>query len=367
MSLDYIRRETASEEENKEYLKNRIIGDQEKGEFWLERFWRKTKISFEALKRRCSLPNGEPVDFYLIETTYGTFGYHVVDKNKKPCWDEGIKIICQRCGKTYSIQQEAKLFDERICCLCQSCKMKEVATQKTMWQRFEQTMQEKYGCKRPIQNPEIRRRTEKTCLEKYGVDTPLKSSEVKIKVAKTCIERYGVDNPFKTKIFQEKASENFKKKYGSANVWETEIGKKIRKANSFGISSEQIEFFTMLQKELNTTILFGEKEMMVLSPKSVYFIDGFIEEYGVAVEFNGDYWHANPKKYKPDDIIYFPGKQEKVSDIWEKDAQRNVNIEFSLNVKVVIVWEGDFLKDKTGTIKRIAKEIRNVKRNRRIG
>ena len=248
LGIDYIKNETTSEEENKQYLRSRIIGNQEKGRRWLERFWRKIVISLEVLRKRCSLSDGSPVDFYLIENRFGCFGYHVVDENLQPCWDKGVKIVCQRCNKQFSIKQEAKLFDERICCLCQSCKMKEVAKQKTMWIKFEQTMLEKYGCRRAIQNPEIRKRTESTCLKKYGVDTPLKSSAVKEKVAKTCLKKYGVDNPFKNKEIQDKISETLMVKYGSSNIWETKVGLKIRRANSRGISLEQLEFFELLQK-----------------------------------------------------------------------------------------------------------------------
>lgn len=47
LNIDYIKNETTSEEENKQYLRSRIIGNQEKGRRWLERFWRKIVISLE--------------------------------------------------------------------------------------------------------------------------------------------------------------------------------------------------------------------------------------------------------------------------------------------------------------------------------
>lgn len=66
LGIDYIKNETTSEEENKQYLRSRIIGNQEKGRRWLERFWRKIVISLELLRKRCSLSDGSPVDFYLF-------------------------------------------------------------------------------------------------------------------------------------------------------------------------------------------------------------------------------------------------------------------------------------------------------------
>jgi len=55
------------------------------------------------------------------------------------------------------------------------------------------------------------------------------------------------------------------------------------------------------------------------------------------IEFYGDYWHANPKIYKPDDIIHH---KFKAKDIWENDKQR-IKILEELGYFVHIVWQSD--------------------------
>lgn len=47
------------------------------------------------------------------------------------------------------------------------------------------------------------------------------------------------------------------------------------------------------------------------------FFDFFDETTGRIIEFNGDYWHANPLVYEADSIIHMPAKTTKLAkDIW---------------------------------------------------
>ena len=38
----------------------------------------------------------------------------------------------------------------------------------------------------------------------------------------------------------------------------------------------------------------------------------------IIVELNGRFWHGDPRWYKENDILNFPGENVKVSNIWEK-------------------------------------------------
>jgi len=58
------------------------------------------------------------------------------------------------------------------------------------------------------------------------------------------------------------------------------------------------------------------------------------------IEFNGDFWHANPKYYAANEFIYTNGKHL-VKDIWEADAIRKHALE-QLGYKVKVVWERDY-------------------------
>lgn len=74
--------------------------------------------------------------------------------------------------------------------------------------------------------------------------------------------------------------------------------------------------------------------------KKIIRVDYYLN--GKIIEFNGDYWHANPKFYLNDEIVY---KNMKASEIHEKDQHR-YNELGKLGYKVKVVWENDYYNDK---------------------
>jgi hypothetical protein len=73
------------------------------------------------------------------------------------------------------------------------------------------------------------------------------------------------------------------------------------------------------------------------------------------IEFNGDYWHANPEIYSEADMIR--GKLAK--DIWYNDSLKlAIAQDAGLNVRVV--WERDYLSRKQETLKEVAEWIQNT-------
>ena len=70
-----------------------------------------------------------------------------------------------------------------------------------------------------------------------------------------------------------------------------------------------------------------------------FICDIYIKKHNLIIEFNGDYWHCNPKKYLPDYI--HPHKKKTAKDIWEEDEKRIDKIKkFGYNLEVI--WESDF-------------------------
>jgi hypothetical protein len=65
----------------------------------------------------------------------------------------------------------------------------------------------------------------------------------------------------------------------------------------------------------------------------------------IILEINDDYWHANPKKYKKNDILNFPFKKIKAYKIWNMDKHK-FNIAERNGYKIYQIWEND-IKIKT--------------------
>ena len=75
-----------------------------------------------------------------------------------------------------------------------------------------------------------------------------------------------------------------------------------------------------------------------------YYLNGHI------IEFNGDFWHANPRYYAENDKLPRPGlKKSLAKDIWKRDAFRKNALEH-LGYKVMVVWETDYYNDTEKTI-----------------
>lgn len=91
--------------------------------------------------------------------------------------------------------------------------------------------------------------------------------------------------------------------------------------------------------------------------------DIYIPDLNMLIEFNGDYWHCNPKKYKAD---YFHVKLNMTAkEIWAKDADKEkLAIENGYNF--LTIWESDYKKNKAVIIKKIiqkngTKRIRHIR------
>lgn len=72
------------------------------------------------------------------------------------------------------------------------------------------------------------------------------------------------------------------------------------------------------------------------------------------IEFNGDYWHANPKIYNETDKI----RGTFVKDIWNYELEK-INLAKNLGYRIMVIWESDFLDDKIKTIEKVKKWISN--------
>ena len=72
-----------------------------------------------------------------------------------------------------------------------------------------------------------------------------------------------------------------------------------------------------------------------------YELDIYLPDLRLAIEYNGDYWHANPDLYSRDEIV--GGKL--ASDIWEKDIKK-INCCYSKDITLIVVWESDWINNR---------------------
>lgn len=67
------------------------------------------------------------------------------------------------------------------------------------------------------------------------------------------------------------------------------------------------------------------------------------------IEFNGDFWHCNPKIY--DENFYNKVKQLYAKDIWKYDKAK-INLCHKYNIKTLTIWESEYNNDKEATLQK---------------
>ena len=78
-----------------------------------------------------------------------------------------------------------------------------------------------------------------------------------------------------------------------------------------------------------------------------YYYDIYLENK--IIEYNGDFWHANPKKYKADQFVKLPRTQKLASEIWKKDKHKKI-VAMNHGYQILTIWESDFKKYPEQTI-----------------
>lgn len=159
-----------------------------------------------------------------------------------------------------------------------------------------------------------------------------------------CIEKYGEIEGLK--IWKER-QEKWQKTLNSKSEEEKlEINRKKLKGlkNSFYSKSEK-ELYNILKTEISEV----ESQFRINSRPRNYIFD--IRYKNKLIEFNGDYWHCNPKIYKAHDSVKFPSGIKTAFEIWLKDAEKAKTAN-EKGFTVLTVWESDYKNNKANEIKR---------------
>ena len=75
------------------------------------------------------------------------------------------------------------------------------------------------------------------------------------------------------------------------------------------------------------------------------------------IEFNGDYWHANPKKYDSEFLVGRNGKR-KASEIWAADKAK-IELAERNGYQVKVIWESEYKRTPTKIIEECRQWIQN--------
>lgn len=132
--------------------------------------------------------------------------------------------------------------------------------------------------------------------------------------------------------------------------------------DSINESKQEKEFVNLVESlgynVSHNPFLFNEN-----GKKRHMFPDGVIENKKIIIEYNGSFWHADPKRgYKSTDVIHH-GITAK--EIWDRDLEKIKTYE-KYGYKVFVLWSDEFLKNKEQCLEQFKKFINHDRNKREI-
>lgn len=129
---------------------------------------------------------------------------------------------------------------------------------------------------------------------------------------------------------------------------------------SYNESKQEKMFFEML-KQYGYDISFNSFLYKDIDNKKHHlFPDGIIENKKIVIEYNGSFWHADPKRgYKPNDVLFH---NITAQEIWDRDLRKKEIYE-QHGYKVLIIWSDDFLENKEKCINECKEYIESCEEN----
>lgn len=182
---------------------------------------------------------------------------------------------------------------------------------------------------------------------KYWTDLGYSKEEARMKVREKC-----VSNGLEYYVKRYGEIEGTEKYYQRMEKWEKSIHGKMP---GCVYSNMSFDFFSEIVKDRKDKerFMFGEREKIIKDEKLhsfFYPVDFFDTETKRIIEFNGDYWHANPEIFEANDTISL-SRNQIAKNIWEKDQIKKQTLEEN-GYEVLVIWERDVNKDKKGVIQK---------------
>lgn len=72
------------------------------------------------------------------------------------------------------------------------------------------------------------------------------------------------------------------------------------------------------------------------------YLDYYIKELNICIEFNGEVFHADPNLFEADEYPNPFNKSLTSQDIWDADNRRYKQLKDLHNIITIVVWERDY-------------------------
>ena len=228
---------------------------------------------------------------------------------------------------------------------------------------------EKYGYADHLSCPEIIKKREQTCLQKYGVTNVFANNDIKEKIQKTCLEKFGTKHASSSEIVRKRVEQTCLQKYGATsslgnrNVIKKCQESRFKNSSPTGPTSKLaeecfLEIYNKLPEKIKVDCRFLPltKEFGKYGNNRYNYYDFVIPSLKFCIEFNGNYWHANPELYEANHIFSYWDNKMTAQEVWNKDKLKYdilINEGFTVN----IIWEKNYRDNKEKIINEYVNKI----------
>lgn len=323
--------------------------------------------------------------------------YEKCEGFKKFFEDHGHEILSLYVDSGYSVLELSHKYDIGYALVKRILKqlgteirgVKENGFSERRKENYKKTMLEKYGYEHNfLGGCESRKKWEERLLEEEGITNVFQRKEVKEKIQKTLSEKYDEDGQIYIRAkgnyldyWIDKLGPNEgRKKYDEISFNKGKANRLSYYIEKYGEEGEIIfknkiqnsikkcykGYHTSINERLNNLLTkYGfsfEREYVIRRTDDVtkHFSYDFFVAGKLIIEMNGAFWHADPKRYKKNDLLNFPGRKVVAKDIWEKDRIK-IELAKKHGYNILVFWEDVF---NTMTDYEIIKKIRNeISRN----
>ncbi len=181
-----------------------------------------------------------------------------------------------------------------------------------------------------------------TAKDKYSEKKKLaykKQSETKKSFSKEKINE--INNKIFTRETRNKINESLKKTIAKMKIENPEKYTKWRNKLKGNVVKSKAHI--KVEQQLNDLNILNESEYILDGPRN-YRYDIHLINKNILIEINGDRVHANPNKFKADDIIANQWKRFVAKDIWKYDEEKRIYAE-KRNYTVITIWSSDIHKN----------------------
>ena len=158
------------------------------------------------------------------------------------------------------------------------------------------------------------------------------------------VEKYGEEKAREINKSKALTLENFIKKYGEDKGREKFNDYYLNKSK--GVSKISQTLFSNLDKYLGDkyTTYFSDKnhEYFIYSPDQVYYLDYFVKELNICIEFNGSCFHGDTRLYSDDEFCNPFDKTMTAKQLREKDDRKYNYLLDKHGIKTYVIWEFDY-------------------------